>query len=326
LAWSVDEEALQEHFGNTTPSSVHLLRMYNGRSKGCAVVEFASTEQAQQAITDFHDSVLQGRRMFCRVDREQANSTTAAAAAGGTTGSATGNTTTKLFVGNLPYDASWQSVKDWMRDSNISHILRVDGGRGHALVTVPADQASNIIATLNGQDYEGRAVTVRMDHRGGSAGGAGAPPGTAWHVTVPAGTSWQTLKDHLRATGAVVEKVVVQGTTATVTFASPQDATTAQSCGPLDGSGLEFTQSTSAPTASGTRLFVQGLDDHTSWQDLKDHVRTVCACSVSRVQTLRGGRATVEFATAADAQTALPLLQDSELDGGILQVKVDSKV
>ena len=42
----------------------------NGRSKGCGLVEFATPEEAQNAIRTLHDSELDGRRIFCREDRE----------------------------------------------------------------------------------------------------------------------------------------------------------------------------------------------------------------------------------------------------------------
>ena len=42
----------------------------NGRSKGCGLVEFATPEEAQHAIQTLHDSELDGRKIFCREDRE----------------------------------------------------------------------------------------------------------------------------------------------------------------------------------------------------------------------------------------------------------------
>jgi RNA recognition motif-containing protein len=42
----------------------------NGRSKGCGLVEFATPEEAQTAIRTLHDSELDGRKIFCREDRE----------------------------------------------------------------------------------------------------------------------------------------------------------------------------------------------------------------------------------------------------------------
>ena len=42
----------------------------NGRSKGCGLAEFATPEEAQNAIRTLHGSELDGRRIFCREDRE----------------------------------------------------------------------------------------------------------------------------------------------------------------------------------------------------------------------------------------------------------------
>lgn len=42
-----------------------------GRSKGCAIVEYETPDEAHAAIRDLHDSDLMGRMMFVREDREE---------------------------------------------------------------------------------------------------------------------------------------------------------------------------------------------------------------------------------------------------------------
>jgi RNA recognition motif-containing protein len=41
-----------------------------GRSKGCGIVEYASTEEARHAIASLHDTELQGRLIFVRQDKD----------------------------------------------------------------------------------------------------------------------------------------------------------------------------------------------------------------------------------------------------------------
>jgi len=43
---------------------------YAGRSKGCAIVEYASIEDAQRAIQELNDTSLMNRMVFVREDRE----------------------------------------------------------------------------------------------------------------------------------------------------------------------------------------------------------------------------------------------------------------
>jgi RNA recognition motif-containing protein len=42
----------------------------DGRSKGCGIVEFATPDEAQRAITELNDTELMGRMVFVREDRE----------------------------------------------------------------------------------------------------------------------------------------------------------------------------------------------------------------------------------------------------------------
>lgn len=50
---------------------VDLFQEPGGRSKGCAIVEYETPQEAHAAIRDLHDSDLMGRMMFVREDREE---------------------------------------------------------------------------------------------------------------------------------------------------------------------------------------------------------------------------------------------------------------
>ena len=62
LSWNVENDELRElmeTIGNVKECNVMMERP--GRSKGCALVEFEKTEDAQQAINQLNDVVLDGR-------------------------------------------------------------------------------------------------------------------------------------------------------------------------------------------------------------------------------------------------------------------------
>ena len=50
---------------------VDLFQQPGGRSKGCAVVEYETAQEAHVAIRDLHDTDLMGRLIFVREDREE---------------------------------------------------------------------------------------------------------------------------------------------------------------------------------------------------------------------------------------------------------------
>lgn len=94
----------------------------------------------------------------------------------------------KLYVGNLPYSATDQSLVDQFsqcgRVESAKVIMDRDSGRskGFAFVEMSTDaEAAAAISKFHGQDHEGRAMTVneakpqapREGGRGGFGGGGG---------------------------------------------------------------------------------------------------------------------------------------------------------
>ncbi|KZV98163.1 RNA-binding domain-containing protein [Exidia glandulosa HHB12029] len=178
-----------------------------GISKGCGIVEFANREDALRSIRDLSEVPLLGRPVFIREDREGEarfgatpvpGKIGAAMAGMGYTsqppprpashnvyGGATGNPGNQLYVGNLPYQAGWQDLKDLFR--NAGSIVRADiniglDGRAKGSGTVVfenAKDAENAISMYSGYDWFGRKLEVRLDRyagmgppsRGGRGGG-----------------------------------------------------------------------------------------------------------------------------------------------------------
>jgi RNA recognition motif-containing protein len=71
LSYQTGENDLQDYFAQAgAVTSVNLmLDKMTGRSRGFAFVEFASSEEAQKAIEQFHDKDFQGRKITVNVAR-----------------------------------------------------------------------------------------------------------------------------------------------------------------------------------------------------------------------------------------------------------------
>ena len=52
-------------------SRVEIISYPSGRSKGCAIVEFSSNEDAARAINECSNQEIAGRKIFLREDREE---------------------------------------------------------------------------------------------------------------------------------------------------------------------------------------------------------------------------------------------------------------
>jgi RNA recognition motif-containing protein len=122
-----------------------------GRSKGFGTVVFANAHEAESCISELNESELAGRNLIVRLD-------TRAAAA-------------KVYVGNLPWSASWQDLKDIAKQfGDVQHadIITEPSGRskGFGIVTfADAAGAEQCIAGLNGQEFQGRTLQVKVDER-----------------------------------------------------------------------------------------------------------------------------------------------------------------
>ena len=174
---------------------------------------------------------------------------------------------TKVYVGNLSWETSWQDLKDHFRQAGeVTHadvIQSADGrSKGCGLVTFStAREAANAISTLHDSVLHSRAIFVREDREAALPGlpappqvrGAGVPaqalpraPPPRAPTTTPSEpgarvfinnlafeTSWQDLKDHFRQAGEVVHADVMMGQDGRskgcgmVTFATAREAANA---------------------------------------------------------------------------------------------------
>lgn len=272
LSWDVAWQDLKDHMRQAGEVSfAEVMNESDGRSKGCGIVEYATAEEAKEAIETLTDSELKGRMIFVREDRESTN-----AVGGGGGGSfqhagAPKHGFTSVYVGNLAYETSWQDLKDHMRsagDVEEANILTMENGRskGCGIVTYHnATDAARAVRDLQDSTLNGRQIFCREDReqpgaapsrgRGGRGGGfrsggrggrggrgAGRSGGGGLSLFVgnlSPDTTWKDLKDHFRQCGEVERAEVVEGkrsTFGTVRFFKESDAQNAINT--LDG--VEF--------------------------------------------------------------------------------------
>jgi len=232
LSWSVTWRELKDHMKSTggDVTRADILQTPDGRSKGCGIVEFATAEEASEAIATLNDSELMGRQIFVREDREAEKAADAVSK--------------RVYVGNLAYGVAWQDLKDHMREAGevqFAEVMMMQDGRskGCGIVEfVDAEGAQNAIETLNDTELCGRQIFVREDREqkvsgGGPGGPGGGQFGGGWNrvggggpggrnnnqwgnVSVYVGnlsyeTTWQELKDHMRRVGNIDKADILQG-------------------------------------------------------------------------------------------------------------------
>lgn len=175
LSWEVAWQDLKDHMRESGEVVFcDVMKERDGRSKGCGIVEYATEDQAKEAIKTLTDTELKGRMIFVREDRETTSGSQGFA--GGRGGGGGGGCS--VYVGNLSYETSWQDLKDHMRQAgNVdkADILQFEDGRSKGCSVVvfqnPKD-AARAIRELNESELNGRPIFVREDReRGGFRGG-----------------------------------------------------------------------------------------------------------------------------------------------------------
>ncbi|KAI9798811.1 MAG: hypothetical protein M1825_004984 [Sarcosagium campestre] len=185
-----------------------VLLLPNGMSKGCGIVEYATREQAQNAVNTLSNQNLMSRLVYVREDREAEPRFTGPGAPGrggleggagrggyggygggaGGAGGAAGGGGRQIYVSNLPYNVGWQDLKDLFRQAaQTGNVVRADvhigpDGRpkGSGIVAFDnSDDARNAILQFNGYDWQGRPLEVREDRFAGAGSGFGGRGGFA---------------------------------------------------------------------------------------------------------------------------------------------------
>ncbi|KAI9359844.1 hypothetical protein BD770DRAFT_385635 [Pilaira anomala] len=141
-------------------SYVDVLKLPNGRSKGCGVVEYRYPEDAKRAIHILNKTEFMGRPVFVREDREYENS-------GPPKDPRDAPDDCRLHVGNLPLNASWQDMKDLFRKAGrVLHTdIHTEAGtrRPNGNGTVIFDNARTALIAIemyHGFEWQGHKLEV----------------------------------------------------------------------------------------------------------------------------------------------------------------------
>lgn len=252
LAWSVTWKDLKDHcrsVGEVVRADVIAEgNVESGRSKGYGIVEFSTPEEAQAAVEELTDTEIHGRRIFLREDRETGRPMQVAEPWGWTGGGGSGKGDygsykgggkgyggsgkgggkwdvsagfEKVFVGNLPFECTWQELKDHMRPvGEIVHveIMTVGGetggtSKGCAVVEFATfGAARRAVERLHDSMLGGRMILVREYVDQGDSGKGAVGKGKSASATrqfkvlvtgLASNITWQVLKDHMRSAGDV---------------------------------------------------------------------------------------------------------------------------
>lgn len=194
LSWDTRSPSLEAHMqraGEVIRAEV--FTEASGRSAGCGIVEYASAEMASMAIQTLNDTVLDGRQVFVREDRE--TSTRRRGMGGGGGGGGGGGSAAvgvgagpggmgggggggarfrsdkgrKIVVWNLPYSLRWQELKDAFRQCGTvirADILTQPDGKSKGVGTVlyeTEEEAQRAINEMTGREIENRVIDCRLD-------------------------------------------------------------------------------------------------------------------------------------------------------------------
>lgn len=222
LSWEVTSSELRDVMSTVgTVISADILEGNNGRSRGCGLVEFSSETEAQRAISELTDIEVKGRKIFVREDRGAVKPVASRPSAAAPAAKETKEVRKKerqprdlskvVIVSNLPLDATWQDLKDFMRSAGEvarSDVVPSTNGDNTAVGTVEFKLEEGVVnaLALNGTAFRGSEINVRVaSEEDNDAATKAISRGKkvfvgqlAWSV------AWQDLKDHFKPMGTIL--------------------------------------------------------------------------------------------------------------------------
>lgn len=203
LDFSTSWQALKDHMRQVGKvKRADVFYDSNGDSSGTGMCEYLYAEDVSRAIKELEGSKLDGR--IIRVTPSRGGRPKRPAGRRGPTRKPRGGTGCRIFVSNLPWETSWQDLKDIMRDADAGEVLFSDiymddrgRSKGSGVVEFEdSESAQRAISKLQNLEINGRNIQVRefREEEGGRKVFVG---NLNWR------TSWQDLKDKMREIGTV---------------------------------------------------------------------------------------------------------------------------
>eukprot|EP00591_Stephanopyxis_turris_P011997 CAMPEP_0195517502 /NCGR_PEP_ID=MMETSP0794_2-20130614/10979_1 /TAXON_ID=515487 /ORGANISM="Stephanopyxis turris, Strain CCMP 815" /LENGTH=247 /DNA_ID=CAMNT_0040646317 /DNA_START=30 /DNA_END=769 /DNA_ORIENTATION=+ len=184
LDYGTDEQRLRDEFqsfGDVTDVFLPMDRVTN-RPRGFGFVTFSTRGAAEKAISKMDQIQLDGRTIRVNESRPRVEGPPRGGSGGGAGGgfNSSGNSDVKLYVGNLAFDTTEDTVRSTFTPfGEISDCFLPtdrDSGRprGFAFVTMAAADAEKACTEVNGMEVDGRTLRVNeAQPKGASRGGGG---------------------------------------------------------------------------------------------------------------------------------------------------------
>ncbi|ROT42701.1 RNA-binding domain-containing protein [Sodiomyces alkalinus F11] len=305
------------------------------RVHGYLIVEYATREQAQNAVATLSNQNLMGRLIYVREDREaeprfigstpnragfQAPGAMGPGAFPAPGGYNAGGSR-QIFVANLPYTVGWQDLKDLFRQAaRNGAVIRADvhigpdgrpKGTGVVMFESP-DDARNAIQQFNGYDWQGRLLEVREDRYAGMGapmGGFGGRGGFGGGMRGGFGAGFGR-----GGFGAARGGFGGGGFAGRGGFSGGFEASAGASVPPNP-----FTDFATAGTERNETIYVRNLPWSTSNEDLVELFTTIGKVEQAEIQYEPSGRSrgtgVVRFDSADTADTAIQKFQGYQYGG-----------
>lgn len=348
LKYETRWQALKDHMrkaGNV--DSANILEAPNGRSKGCALVTYQHPKEAQRAISELNESELEGRTIFVQPDNKPGDT-------GGdprTNNQHSTNNEYSIFVGNLPYECSWQALKDYFKScgyierAEVMEDPKTGKKKGFGTITFSNERGmDNAIRRFHGSDFQGRTLEVRPDKKSSAPSNNKNNPSSGEYKVffgnLDFDCSWQQLKDFIQKRCGTVEHVDIPNKGYGVaTFATRREAEKAMdSCDnimfqnrPIDVRWDRESNPNNRNKSTGPnkQLFVGNLSYSCTWQNLKDAFKKFGTVSHAEVCETSHGKTTgfgiVAFAKPHMAEKALSAMDGAMFQDRKLSVRWDLK-
>jgi len=211
---------------------------------------------------------------------------------------------TRVFIGGLSYSTDMQGLKDHFQQIGdvefASVLMKPDGtSKGCGMINYRThEEAATAVAQLNESVLDGRHIMVKLD----VGGDFSKRPPTQGAQGPGAGNIADLAAQLLKQLGGA-------GGSGFQGFVPPQQE------------GVRL------PPEQISRIFVGNLSFTTNWQALKDHFKAAGTVEFASVlETPDGvskGVGLVNFMTHEEAMNAVAMLNESELDGRRITVKLD---